>query len=70
MIRVRHIHRVWFNPLWTFVADCERLIDSHLLSEIGNHIAKEDIYENRAVILPYLLEACETGEHLYYLLID
>lgn len=38
---------------------CEQLVTSHLLSEIGNTIAESDIYENRTVILPYLLEACE-----------
>ncbi|CAF0975227.1 unnamed protein product [Adineta steineri] len=38
---------------------CERLISSHLLSEIGNHITESNIYDNRTVILSYLLEACE-----------
>ncbi|CAF0913504.1 unnamed protein product [Rotaria sp. Silwood1] len=38
---------------------CEKLISSHLLSEIGNQITESNIYDNRIVILPYLLEACE-----------
>jgi len=44
-----------------FDLECEQLVGSHLLSEIGNTIAESDIYENRTVILPYLLEACEEG---------
>lgn len=54
--------------------ECEKLIASHLLSEIGNQIKESDIYDNRTVILPYLLEACEEGlsiiknYHKYYFL--
>ncbi|CAF3582141.1 unnamed protein product [Rotaria sp. Silwood2] len=39
--------------------ECEQLVSSHLLSEIGNQITESNIYDNRTVILPYLLEACE-----------
>ncbi|CAF0788502.1 unnamed protein product [Rotaria sordida] len=38
---------------------CEHLVSSHLLSAIGNQITESNIYDNRTVILPYLLEACE-----------
>jgi hypothetical protein len=41
--------------------ECEYLISSHLLLEIGNQITESNIYDNRTVILPYLLEACEEG---------
>ncbi len=41
--------------------DCEQLVESHLLSEIGNQISESALYENRAAIFPYLLEACEEG---------
>ena len=41
--------------------DCQQLLASHLLAEIGNHMTESDIYENRTAILPYLLEACEEG---------
>ncbi|CAF3308573.1 unnamed protein product [Rotaria socialis] len=41
---------------------CEKLISSHLLSEIGNQISESNIYDNRSVILPYLLDACEEDD--------
>jgi len=55
------------NNFWFFFfkfylnLDCEYLISSHLLSEIGNEITESNIYDNRTVILPYLFEACEEG---------
>ncbi|CAF0834991.1 unnamed protein product [Adineta ricciae] len=47
------------SNLTEYDTNCQQLLASHLLAEIGNHITESDIYENRTVILPYLLEACE-----------
>lgn len=60
-IRVRQKSIVLVQFIQILPLECEQLVTSHLLSEIGNTIAESDIYENRTVILPYLLEACEEG---------
>lgn len=55
-------HRVVNVRSIAFDLDCQQLVSTHLLAEIGNQISEQSIYENRTVILPYLLEACEEGK--------